>query len=59
MPRNLVNWSFKDVVAFYLPNCVITEYTESDTDGMLQESISFSATRGEDGSEEEIYISSI
>ena len=49
----------KDVVAFYMPNCTITEYAETDSDGMLQESISFNATRGTDGSEEEIYICSI
>lgn len=47
---------FKDVVAFYLPKCMITEYSEGDQDGLLQESLSFSASRGPDGSSEEIYI---
>lgn len=47
---------FKDVVAFYLPKCMITEYAEGDQDGLLQESLSFSASRGSDGSSEEIYI---
>lgn len=45
-----------DIVAFYMPNCLPTEYAEADQDGLLQEAISFSAHRGSDGSEEEIYI---
>lgn len=47
---------FKDVVAFYMPKCHINEYAETDQDGLLQESISFNATRGADGSSEELYI---
>lgn len=50
---------FEDVVAFYLPKCVISEYKESDKDGMLQESLSFTAGRGTDGSSEELYIGCI
>jgi len=50
---------FKDVVAFYMPKCLITEYTEADQDGMLQEALSFSATRGPDSSTNEIYLSFI
>lgn len=50
---------FKDVVAFYMPKCKITEYSESDADGMLQEALSFMASRGADGSSEELYISII
>lgn len=46
----------QEVVGFYFPNCLITAYTEGDQDGNLQEQISFSATRGSDGSEAEVYI---
>ncbi|MCK5616158.1 hypothetical protein KAR91_80585, partial [Candidatus Pacearchaeota archaeon] len=48
---------YGNVVSFYLPNCTITELSEGDKDGILQELISFSAGRGPDGTEEEIYIS--
>jgi hypothetical protein len=47
---------FKDVVAFYMPKCMISEYSEGDQDGLLQENLSFSASRGADGSNEELYI---
>lgn len=50
---------YKDVVAFYMPKCVITEYTEADQDGLLQENLAFNATRGADGSNEEIFITII
>ncbi len=49
----------KDVVGFYLPKVTISELTEADSDGQLQDSISFKATRGSDGTSEEIYISLI
>lgn len=49
----------QDVVAFYMPNCMISELTEGDKDGMLQDNISFQATRGTDGSSEELYITTI
>lgn len=48
---------YSEVVSFYLPNCLITEIGEADQDGVLQETITFSANRGADGSEEEIYVS--
>jgi len=48
---------YEDVVAFYLPNCLTTEIGEADQDGVLQETLSFSANRGADGSEEELYMS--
>lgn len=48
---------YGQVVAFYMPNCLITELGEADQDGLLQESVSFSAGRGADGTEEELYIS--
>lgn len=49
----------EDVVAFYMPNCMITELGEADQDGLLQETISFSANRGAAGDTEEIYITFI
>lgn len=49
----------KDVVAFYMPKCMISEMAESDQDGLLQDSITFQSTRGEDGSSEELYITTI
>ncbi len=48
---------FGNVVAFYLPNCIITEIAEADQDGLLQESLTFTASRGASGATEEIYIS--
>ncbi len=48
---------FNQVVAFYLPNCIITELGESDQDGILQDAISFTASRGASGATEEIYVS--
>lgn len=47
---------FNQAIAFYMPNCIITAISESDQDGILQDSISFSATRGTDGSTEELYV---
>lgn len=50
---------FDQVVAFYMPNCLTTELGESDQDGLLVEDISFSASRGSAGTENEIYICTI
>jgi hypothetical protein len=50
---------FNQVVAIYMPNCIITELGESDQDGLLQEAISFSANRGSTGAVPEIYIAFI
>jgi len=47
---------YGQVVAFYLPNCIITEATEADQDGLLQEELGFTAGRGAAGTEEELYI---
>ena len=47
---------YDQVCSFYLPNCVITELAESDADGLLQNAVSFAATRGSTGSEEECYV---
>lgn len=54
-----VSGEFGQVVAVYMPNCVITELGESDQDGLLQENISFSANRGASGTTSEIYIAFI
>lgn len=48
----------KEVVAFYLPHCVINEIGESDLDGVLQDSLSFSAN-AVDTNVSELYISFI
>jgi hypothetical protein len=40
----------------YLPNCLLTEKVVGDQDGILVENLSFSANRGEEGTEEEIFI---
>lgn len=48
---------YSEVISFYMPKCIISTYTEADSDGLLQESVAFVAGRGNDGSEEEIYIS--
>jgi hypothetical protein len=47
---------FSQVVAIYMPNCIITEMGEADQDGLLKDSISFSANRGNSGNTPEIYI---
>jgi len=48
---------YSQVVSFYLPQCIATELAEEDQDGLLQETISFSAGRGSTGTNEELYIS--
>lgn len=50
---------FSGVVAVYMPNCIITELGEADQDGILQETITFSASRGSAGTENEIYLAFI
>jgi len=49
---------YGDVVAFYMPYCISTEIAESDKDGVLQDSISFTAGGGSD-MDNEIYITFI
>lgn len=44
-------------VSIYMPKCIITEIAESDSDGILQEELSFVASRGADGESEELYVS--
>jgi len=48
---------YSQVCSFYLPNCISTELAEADQDGLIQEEVSFSAGRGADGTEDEIFIS--
>lgn len=47
---------FSGIVAVYMPNCVITELSENDQDGLIQDSISFSANRGTSSTTPEIYF---
>ena len=47
---------YTNVVSFYMPNCNISEISEADQDGNLQNDISFSASRGSAGEEEEMYL---
>lgn len=48
---------YSNVCSFYLPQCLSTELAESDLDGNLQEGVSFQASRGADGTSDELYIS--
>lgn len=47
---------YSEVVSFYMPNCLAVELGESDSDGLLQDAISFNATRGPNGSSDELFI---
>ena len=47
------------VVTLWLPNCISTEKSVGDQDGTLIDSISFQATRGDSGSNDEIFIGMI
>lgn len=47
---------YDQIVSWYLPVCFSTEIGESDADGILQDAISFRASRGSDGSSEELYV---
>lgn len=47
---------YSQVVAIYMPKCFISELTEADQDGLLQEELSFVASRGTDGQTEELYM---
>lgn len=48
---------YGQTVSMYMPNVIITEVAEGDADGLLQEELSFTASRGADGTEEELYVS--
>lgn len=54
-----VTGEFNQVVAFYLPQVLISELGQADQDGVVQESISFTAHRGNSNSTDEIFIASI
>jgi hypothetical protein len=51
-----VTGEFQNVVAVYMPKCIITELGEADADGLVQETVSFTASRGSAGTTNEIYI---
>lgn len=50
---------FGQIIAFYMPACLITEYTEADADGLAQEQIAFTASRGTAGTTNELYLAFI
>lgn len=54
-----VTGEFGQVVAVYMPNCIITDIGEGDQNGLLQDNITFSANRGSAGTTPEIYIAFI
>lgn len=58
LPSSTPN-QFSGIVAIYMPNCVITELSEADADGLLQDNITFSANRGSAGNIPEIFIAFI
>lgn len=47
---------FEDVIAFYLPCCIVTAVSEADKDGVLQDQIAFTASGGAAGSDAEIFV---
>ncbi len=47
---------FGNIVALYMPKCLITELGSADADGLVQESISFAASRGTAGTTNELYF---
>lgn len=49
----------KSIVAFYLPNCNITDLSEGKLEGILQDNITFSANRGSAGTKKELHITFI
>ncbi|MDX9731066.1 MAG: phage tail tube protein [Bdellovibrionales bacterium] len=48
----------ENVIAVYIPNCTITEISDTDADGLIQESISFAASLGANASPE-IFVATI
>ena len=49
----------EDVVAFYLPQCTVTEIAEGDQDGVITNNISFAATAGDNGDQQDISVAFI
>lgn len=58
VPTNTAG-EFEQVVAFYLPKCLTTEIAEADQDGLLQETLNFTASKGTDSSADEVVIAVI
>lgn len=54
-----VTGEFNQIVAIYLPNCLITELAQADQDGILQDAITFAASRGTSGTTPEMYFAVI
>jgi hypothetical protein len=50
---------FNNIVAVYMPKCLITELGQGDADGLVQESISFQASRGTNAATNEIFLTFI
>jgi hypothetical protein len=50
---------FGNVIAIYMPKVIITEAAEADADGLVQQNLSFQASRGAAGTTNEIYIAFI
>ena len=50
---------FNQAIAVYLPNCSITELGETDSDGIMQFSLSFEASGGTDGSDTQMFMTYI
>ena len=44
------------ICAFYLPNCLLTEKTVGDQEGVLTDALSFQASRGSSGTDEEMIM---
>lgn len=49
----------ENVIAIYMPKCIITERSEADADGLVQENLTYTASRGAAGTTNEIYIAFI
>lgn len=49
----------QNFVAVYMPKCIITEIADQDADGLVQQNVSFQASRGAAGTTAEIYLSFI
>lgn len=50
---------FNNIVAVYMPKCLITELGQGDADGLVQESISFQSSRGAASTTNELFITFI
>jgi hypothetical protein len=47
---------FQNIVAVYMPKCLITELGQADADGLVQENVTFQASRGSAGTTSEIFV---